>query len=117
MKDWRMIRERYLRDEPPVRLGGLAANLARISSFSDNRRHKMPVVGLIVESQHFIEWTVPAVELELQERLVGLQIELARWRTRLDREWEDESVRLEVAAQAKYWSQVVLKMSGLVPTT
>jgi hypothetical protein len=29
MKDWTMIRERFLRDEPPVRLGGLAANLAR----------------------------------------------------------------------------------------
>ena len=55
MTDWTMIRERYMRDEPPVRLGGLAANLARIASFSDNARHRMPVIGLIVESQHFIE--------------------------------------------------------------
>ena len=117
MTDWTKIRERYLRDEPPVRLGGIAANLARIASFSDNARHKMPVTGLVVESQHFIEWMVPAVELGMQERLVDLQIELARWRARLEREWEDESVRREIAAQAKRWSHAVLEMSGLVQTT
>ena len=117
MTDWTMIRERYLRDEQPVRLGGLAANLARIASFSDNARHKMPMIGLVVESQHFIEWTAPLSEPGMQERLLGLQSELAWWRTRLEREWEDESVRREIAVQAKRWSQAVLKMSGLVPTT
>ena len=34
MKDWTTIRERYLRDNLPVRLGGLAANLSRIKSFA-----------------------------------------------------------------------------------
>ena len=36
MKDWAQIQERYLRDDLPVRLGGLAANLSRIKSFSVN---------------------------------------------------------------------------------
>jgi hypothetical protein len=35
MKDWTTIRDRYLHDALPIRLGGLAANLARIKSFSD----------------------------------------------------------------------------------
>ena len=117
MTDWTTIRERYLRDEQPVRLGGLATNLARIASFSDNARHKKPMIGLVVESQHFIEWTAPMAELGMQERLVGLQIELARWRVRLEREWEDEGVRREIAVQAKRWSQAVIEMSGLIPTT
>ena len=34
MKDWTSIRDRYLRDNLPVRLGGLAANLSRIKSCS-----------------------------------------------------------------------------------
>ncbi len=36
MKDWTVIQKRYLRDALPVRLGGLAANLTRITSFSGN---------------------------------------------------------------------------------
>lgn len=49
MSDLATIRERYLQDSPCVRLGGLAANLARIASFSNNEEHKGPVRDLIVE--------------------------------------------------------------------
>ena len=36
MKNLDTVRERYLRDPLPVRLGGLAANLSRIASFARN---------------------------------------------------------------------------------
>ncbi len=55
MKDWTAIRDRYLRDEFPVRLGGLAANLARIKSFSDHPDHRDAVESLLEESKFFIE--------------------------------------------------------------
>jgi len=40
-----------------IRLGGLAANLARIESFSNDPKHDEVVLGLVRESQLFIEWT------------------------------------------------------------
>ena len=36
MKDLSAIQARYARDPLPVRLGGLAADMARIASFSQN---------------------------------------------------------------------------------
>ena len=40
MKNLEAIQERYLRDPLPVRLGGLAANLARVESFSNHAEHR-----------------------------------------------------------------------------
>ena len=57
MNDLTAIRDRYLKDELPVRLGGLAANLARIGSFSKNTGNAEPVGDLVSESKWFIEWT------------------------------------------------------------
>jgi len=51
MKDWTVIRERYMKDELPVRLGGLAANLSRIKSFSTNENSRETVASLIDESK------------------------------------------------------------------
>jgi len=36
MRDWHRLRERYLRDETPTRLGNIASNMARIRSFCRN---------------------------------------------------------------------------------
>ena len=57
MKDWAAIRERYLRDDLPVRLGGLAANLSRIKSFAAHDASRDAIESLIAESKFFIEWT------------------------------------------------------------
>ena len=56
MKDWKAIRERYLYDSLPVRLGGLAANLSRIKSFASHDANRDAVESLIGESKYFIEW-------------------------------------------------------------
>jgi hypothetical protein len=47
MKDLSAIRVRYVRDPLPIRLGGLAADLARIASFSQNPANLAPVADLI----------------------------------------------------------------------
>ena len=49
------LRQRYLRDSLPVRLGGLAANLARVRFFSENPAHGEVVARLVEESTWFIE--------------------------------------------------------------
>jgi hypothetical protein len=114
MRNQQAIQERYLQDGLPTRLGGLAANLARISSFSSHADHKDIVEGLVEESKFFIEWAAPGASLEAQARLVELQRLLAQWHLSWDRIWADPVQRAAVAEQAQSWSQQVLEMSGLL---
>ena len=79
MKDWTHIRERYLRDEFPIRLGGLAANLARIKSRSHNVANRALIASLMEESQLFIEWTIPDANLNEAAELSKLQVQLQEW--------------------------------------
>lgn len=114
MTELAAIRERYLRDELPVRLGGLAANLARIKSFSDHPDHRDVVASLLDESKFLIEWTAPDAELESQAALVELQLQLARWQHAWSDIWADPTRRKAVAEQAGAWSKRILEMSGLL---
>jgi hypothetical protein len=114
MRDLTAIRERYLRDELPIRLGGLAANLARIKSFSDHPDHRDVIESLLNESKFFIEWTVPDAGLDTQAALVELQLQLARWQRAWADIWADPIQRATVAEQARVWSERVLAMSGLL---
>ena len=114
MKDWLVIRERYLRDGLPVRLGGLAANLARVKSFSNHPGHRDVVGSLLEETKFFIEWTAHNARLELQAELVELQIQLASWQLHWSNIWVDPGRRAAVAEEAGLWSNRLLKMSGLL---
>lgn len=114
MKDWMVIRERYLRDKLPTRLGGLAANLARIKSFSDHPDHCEAVESLLDESKFFIEWIAADIEVKVAAELVELQIQLATWQRSWANIWVDTLQRMKVAEQAHNWSKRVLEMSGLL---
>ena len=114
MKDWTQIQERYMRDDLPVRLGGLAANLSRIKSFSANEAGKDAVESLIDESKMFIEWTAPQAEINTAEKLVQLQIQLALWQLQWGTIWNDSLKRKQIAEQSNVWSRQVLEMSGLL---
>jgi hypothetical protein len=114
MKDHNVIRERYLRDEISIRLGGLAANLARVKSFSDHPDHRDIVERLLDESKFFIEWTALDAVPELQANLVELQLQLACWQRSWADIWADPARRAAVAEQAHAWSERLLKISGLL---
>ena len=114
MKDWTSIRERYLRDTLPVRLGGLAANLSRIKSFAAHDASRDAVESMIAESKFFIEWTAAEAEVNTAAELVELQVQLARWQRNWSRIWADHDQRRKVAEQSAAWSQRVLEMSGLL---
>lgn len=62
MKDFASTRTRYLRDAVPVRLGGLAADLARIGSTSVNPANSRVVEVLLEEARRFIEWTAEELD-------------------------------------------------------
>lgn len=108
------LRERFIRDQSSVRLGGIAANLARIESFADHPGHGPVIERLIRESEFFIEWTVTDTELPVQEALVECQRTLARWRLNWKNIWDDDSTRASVASEAGRWSQRLLELSGLL---
>ncbi len=111
------IRERYLRDELPTRLGGLAANLARVKSFSNNVANREVVESLLEESKFFIEWTAMDAEVDTTAELVELQIQLAQWQRSWASIWADPAQRMKVAEQAKFLSERVLDLSGLLSET
>ena len=114
MKDWTIIQERYMRDELPVRLGGLAANLSRIKSFSANEASRETVVNLIDESKMFIEWTAAQAEINTAAVMVDVQVQLALWQIRWERIWTDPAQRKLIAEQSGIWSKQILELSGLL---
>ena len=114
MKDWTVIRERYLRDDVAIRLGGLAANLLRIKSFCEQDSNRDMVEGLIDESKFFIEWTASDAEIEAAAELVELQVQLAGWQRQWAGIWADGERRRAVAEQSSAWSARVLSLSGLL---
>jgi len=114
MRDWTVIQEWYVRDELPIRLGGLAANLARIKSFSSPTANREAVEGLIDENKFLIEWTAPEADIDTAAELVELQIQLAVWQRSWASIWADTVQRMQVAEQSRIWSERVLDMSGLL---
>lgn len=107
-------RERYMRDPLPVRLGGLAANLARVSSISNNALNVEAAFGLMEESKHFIEWTAAESQIETAAELASLQIKIALWQRTLADDWAQEEKRLRIGREAKTISDSVLQRSGLL---
>jgi len=113
MKNLDEIKERYMRDALPVRLAGLAANLARIRSTARLAANRDVVANLIEESKYFIEWTAREADVDAQAELATLQIELARWKLQWASICPDDARRRELGEHAGMWSNRILDMSGL----
>ena len=114
MKNLIQIKERYLKDTVPVRLGGLAANLARVKSFSKNLANRDVVFELFQESKFFIEWTAQETEIETTVELIELQLQIAIWQQNWQKNWNDDDMRQLVAQTSSDWSDRVLTKSGLL---
>jgi len=114
VKDWTTIRERYLKDGLPTRLGGLAANLGRIRSFAVGSGSDEVVESLMDEGKHFIEWTGAEAEVNTAAELVELQVELAGWQRSWPQIRQDAARRDQVTKRAGIWSERVLDLSGLL---
>lgn len=106
-------RERYLSLSVSTRLGGLAADLARIASFTEAGANTA-VEGLLEESTAFIEWSASDLPIDDAAELVDIQRGLAHWRRIWPDAQNDPAERLALASQAQAWSDRVLQMSGLL---
>ncbi|HSG45779.1 MAG TPA: hypothetical protein VLA72_21765 [Anaerolineales bacterium] len=113
MKNKEKLRERFLRDPLPRRLGGLAATLGRISSSARKSSDPNIVANLLDEAKHLIEWTAAEAEPETAAELVQMQTMITLWQ----RAWKESSKvpnqRLLLSVQAKDWSDKAIDFSGL----
>ena len=114
MKNIDSIRERYLKEPFNRRLGHLASDLARISSFLDNLETKEVVFDILEESKFFIEWLAPEAPPYIQIILPEMQLKLALWQRHLMREKENSYDVEKLKSAAKAWSSQLLDLSGLI---
>ncbi len=106
-------RERFLRQPEPIRIGSLAADLARISSFIQVPALEA-VTSLIEESRAFIEWTAAELPIDDAAQLVDIQRGLTHWWFIWPEAQHHPEQRRRLAEQAQAWSDQVLAMSGLL---
>jgi hypothetical protein len=108
------LRERFLRDSLPRRLGGLAATLGRISSSARNSTDPNVISNLLDEAKHLIEWTAADTEPETAAELVRIQTHITLWQKAWTESSKNPQQRLLLSVQAKDWSDKAVDFSGLV---
>jgi len=113
MMDKERLRERFMRDPLPRRLGGLAATLGRISSSARKSSDPAIVSDLLDEARRLIEWTAGETEPEVAAELVRIQILLTVWRKAWETASQNPHERLLLSLQAKDWSDKAMDFSGL----
>jgi hypothetical protein len=105
---------RYLSDKPEVQIGGIAANLARIRSFSKNSDHREIVRGLIDETELFIQHAAVPVDSVLASELSRLGERVHSWINQLTKVPGSPDDLSGVAEEAGEWSHRLLLRSGLL---
>jgi hypothetical protein len=114
MKNLDSKRARYLRDPLPIRLGGLAANLARIASLARHDISNAAIEAMFEESLYFVEWTAADAEPEVAAELVDIQLMIGLWRRVWPEVQANKAQRTLLSVQAKKWADHVLDYSGLL---
>ena len=108
------LRERFMRDPLPRRLGGLAATLGRISSVARKSSDPTNVTRLLEEAKYLIEWTAGDTEPEVAAELVSIQTLVNLWINVWEKTSSLKEQRTLLSVQAKYWSDRALDFSGLL---
>ena len=103
------MRERFVRDQSPVRLGNLASDLLRLNKWIQARHNDEAIVDLMREIAWLMEWSGDLASPELAD----MQREICRWR----RVWPVEQTRSILAFRALKMSNQILEWSGLLEKT
>ena len=114
MMELEKLRERFLRDPLPRRLGGLAATLGRISSSARRASDPQTVTNLLNEAKHLLEWTAADTAPETAAELVKIQLMITLWQHAWEQASQYPQQRLLLSVQAKDWSDKALDFSGLL---
>ncbi len=103
------MRERFIRDRSPIRIGNLASDLLRLSKWIQARHNDEAIVDLMHEIAWLMEWSGDLASPELAD----MQREICRWR----RVWPVEQARSILAFRALQMSNRTLEWSGLLEKT
>ena len=114
IKNKEKLRERFLRDSLPRRMGALSATLGRISSSARNSNNPEVVTDLLDEAKHLIEWTAAEAEIETAAELVRMQRMITLWLSAWRESGQNPSQRVLLSVQAKDWSDRAIDFSGLL---
>lgn len=114
MKNKEKLRERFLRDPLPVRLAGLAATLARISSTARHADDPTIVAHHLDEAKHLIEWTAADTTSQIAAELVQIQRLITLWQKAWEHASKNVYQRTLLSVQAKEWADKTLDVSGLL---
>jgi hypothetical protein len=107
------LRERFLRDPLPRRLGGMAATFGRIASSARESSDPTNVTRLLQEAKYLIEWTAADASPEVAAELVSIQTQLNLWLRAWEKTNQLKEQRTLLSVQAKHWSDLALDFSGL----
>jgi hypothetical protein len=113
MKNQDALRERFLRDPLPVRMGNLAATLGRVASSARRPSADDIVSDLLEESQWLVEWTAADADPDTAGELVDIQVMISIWRAAWPQEGKSHPQRALLSLQSSLWSEQVLERSGL----
>ena len=106
MRDLERMRERFIRDDGPVRMGNLASDLLRLSKWVQIGHDDEAIVDLMRRIAWLMEWTGDLASAELAD----MQREICRWR----QVWPVERTRHILALRASQMSNRILEKSGLL---
>jgi hypothetical protein len=106
MKTMESQNARYLREPPPARMGNLASDFMRLSSWVRGRWKDDRIVDLMDQ----IAWMIEQNPEFASEELANMQREICRWR----RIWPLEAARSLLAFRARVMSDRILELSGLL---
>lgn len=105
--NWDILKSRYLQANRSAQLESLALNLTRIQTLAQSGTDEQVAQHLVRESQFFIEWTVPSINLEADltfaTELVDLQRLLSQWKLSWSEVWANEVGRETIATLAQQW--------------
>jgi hypothetical protein len=102
-----MLKSIYLKTDHKAQLNSLVLNLIRIQSLLREHKNEQATYYFIRESQFFIEWTVPTMNLETDidfaVELVDLQRLLGHWKLDWPDHWDSEKKRLAIIEDLQPW--------------
>ena len=105
--NWDLLKNQYLQGNRSNQLGNLALNLMRLHLLARQGSDSVFAQHLVWESQLFVEWTVPTLNLSTEiwaaSELLELQRSLSRWKLNWVELWANESEREQVAVMAQQW--------------
>ncbi|MEM9214853.1 MAG: hypothetical protein AAGD25_10960 [Cyanobacteria bacterium P01_F01_bin.150] len=121
--NWDLLKAHYLRGDcrrhgkakRASQLGSLSLNLMRLHVLANQGSDDAIAHHLVRESQFFVEWTIPTIDLETEissaTELLELQRSLSRWKLNWVELWASEAERQRVATTAQEWCDRLQRQS------